>query len=46
MFFTTDRVSLEENKAIVRKVIEDVINQQNLDLLDDLSASDYVDHTH
>jgi C-1 hydroxylase len=39
-------VSLEENKAIVRKVIEDVINQQNLDLLDDLSAPDYVDHTH
>jgi C-1 hydroxylase len=39
-------LSLEENKALVRKVIEDVINQQNLDLLDDLSAPDYVDHTH
>ena len=41
-----DTVSLEENKAIVRKVIEAAINQQNLDLLDDLSAPDYVDHTH
>ena len=39
-------MSLEENKAKVRKVIEAVINKQNLDLLDDLSAPDYVDHTH
>jgi len=39
-------LSLEENKAIVRKVIEAAINQQNLDLLDDLSEPDYVDHTH
>jgi len=39
-------VSLEENKAIVRKVIEVAINRQNLDLLDDLSAPDYFDHTH
>jgi len=39
-------VSLEENKAKVRKVIEVAINKQNLDLLDDLSAPDYFDHTH
>ncbi len=39
-------MSLEENKALVRKVIEAVINNQNLDLLDDLSAQDYFDHTH
>ena len=39
-------MSLEENKALVLKVFEDAINQQNLDLLDDLSSPDYVDHTH
>ena len=39
-------MSVEENKAKVRKVIEVAINRQNLDLLDDLSAPDYVDHTH
>jgi len=35
-------MSLEENKAIVRKFIE-AYNQQNLDLSDDLVAPDYVD---
>ena len=39
-------MSVEENKAKVRKVIEAVINLKNLDLLDDLSAPNYVDHTH
>jgi predicted ester cyclase len=38
-------MSLEENKAKVRKVIE-AINEQNLDFLDNLTASDYFDHTH
>jgi C-1 hydroxylase len=38
-------MSLEENKAIVRKMIEEY-NKQNLDILDDLVAPDYVDHTH
>ncbi len=38
-------MSLEENKAKVRKVIE-AINEQNLDLLDSLTAPDYFDHTH
>jgi predicted ester cyclase len=37
-------MSLEENKAIVRKFI-DAYNKQNFDLLDDLVAPDYVDHT-
>ena len=37
-------MSLEENKAIVRKFIE-AYNKQNFDLLDDLVAPDYVDHT-
>jgi predicted ester cyclase len=38
-------MSLEENKAKVRKVIE-AINEQNLDFVDSLTASDYFDHTH
>ncbi len=35
-------MSLEENKAIVRRFVE-AYNKQNLDLLDDLVAPDYVD---
>ena len=35
---------LEENKAIIRSLFE-VLNNQNLALLDDLMAPDYVDHT-
>jgi len=37
-------VTLEENKAIVRRFI-DLYNQQNFELLDDLVAANYVDHT-
>ena len=37
-------MSLEENKVIVRRFIE-AYNKQNFDLLDDLVAPDYVDHT-
>jgi len=37
-------MSLEENKAIVRKLTE-AFNKRNLDALDELMASDYVDHT-
>jgi len=37
-------MSLEENKAIVRKFIE-AYNNRNLDAFDDLLAPDYVDHT-
>ena len=36
-------MSLEENKAIVRKMFE-AFNKQNLDVLDELIAPDYVDH--
>lgn len=35
-------MSLEENKAIVRKFI-DAYNKRNLDLVDDFVAQDYVD---
>jgi predicted ester cyclase len=38
-------MSLEKNKAIVRKVIE-AFNKRNLALLDKLMAPDYIDHTH
>jgi ketosteroid isomerase-like protein len=38
-------MSLEENKAIVRRFIE-AYNKQNLDLFDDLVAPDFVDHVH
>ena len=38
-------MSLEKNKAIVRRAIE-ALNKKNLALLDDLMAPDYVDHTH
>jgi predicted ester cyclase len=36
---------LEENKVVVRKVIE-ALNRQNLASLDELVAPDYVDHYH
>ena len=38
-------MSLEENKALVRRFIE-AYNTRNLDLFDDLVAPDYIDHTH
>ena len=37
-------MSLEENKAIVRRFIE-AYNKRNLDLFDDILAPDYFDHT-
>jgi predicted ester cyclase len=40
-----DVMSLEENKAIVRRFVESY-NTGNLDLLDDIVAPDYVDHAH
>jgi steroid delta-isomerase-like uncharacterized protein len=38
-------MSIEENKAIVRRFIE-AYNKRSLDLFDDLVAPDYHDHTH
>ena len=38
-------MSLEDNKAIVRKFI-DAYNNRNLELFDELVSPDYVDHTH
>jgi len=36
-------MSLEENKAIIRSLVE-AINKRNLDVLEELMAPDYVDH--
>jgi len=39
-------VSVEENnKALVRRFIEEVLNGGNLDAIDELMAPDYLDHT-
>jgi len=37
-------VSFEENKAIVRRMVE-AVNKRDLAVLDELMALDYVDHT-
>jgi steroid delta-isomerase-like uncharacterized protein len=37
-------MSTEQNKAIVRRVFEEAVNQGNLALADELLASDYVNH--
>src|ERR671910_2551378 len=38
-------MSAEENKVVVRRLIEEVYNRGNLDIADELLAPDYVDHT-
>src|SRR4028118_1849686 len=37
-------VSTEENKALARRVLEEMFNKGNLDAADELLAPDYVDH--
>ena len=37
-------MSAEENKAVVRRWIAEVINKQNVALIDELFAPDYVNH--
>ncbi len=37
-------MSAEENKALARRVLEEMFNKGNLDVADDLLAPDYVDH--
>jgi len=39
-----DTVSLEKNKALIRKMVEEV-NKRNLAVLDEFMALDFVDHT-
>jgi steroid delta-isomerase-like uncharacterized protein len=38
-------VSSEDNKAIVRRLIEDLFNTGNPDIADEVLADDYVDHS-
>lgn len=35
----------EENKAIVRRYVEEAINQRNMEVLDEIFAPEFVDHT-
>jgi predicted SnoaL-like aldol condensation-catalyzing enzyme len=37
-------MSIEQNKAVVRRFIEEVLNNQDLALADELLAPDYVNH--
>jgi steroid delta-isomerase-like uncharacterized protein len=37
-------MSAEENKALARRVLEEMFNKGNLDVANELLASDYVDH--
>lgn len=37
-------MSLESNKALARRVFDDVLNHRNLDLLDEIAAPDYLEH--
>ena len=38
-------MSAEENKATVRRVIEEIVNKGNLEVADEVFASDYVYHS-
>src|ERR671910_2807992 len=38
-------MSAEENKVVVRRLIDEVYNQGNLNVADELLAAEYVDHT-
>ena len=37
-------VSAEENKAVIRRLVEEVYNQNDLDVLDELVSQDVVNH--
>ncbi len=37
-------MSLKENKAVVRRFIDEVQSQHKLDLVDELFDSSYIDH--
>lgn len=37
-------MSIEDNKALVRRYVEEVLNQKNLAVVDELLATTFVDH--
>jgi len=39
------RMSIECNKAVVRRYLEEIINQGNFDVADEILARDYVNHS-
>jgi steroid delta-isomerase-like uncharacterized protein len=39
-----DVMTIEANKAIVRRFVEEVLNGRNVDVLDEIAADDYLDH--
>jgi hypothetical protein len=38
-------LSAEENKAVIRRLVEEVYNDDDLDVLDELLAQDFVNHS-
>ena len=38
-------MSVEENRALIQRFVEEVFNRGNLDVVDDIYAPDYVGHT-
>ena len=38
-------MSTQENKAVVRRIFDDIYNQGNLAAVDEIFAADYVDHS-
>jgi hypothetical protein len=38
-------VAVEENKAVIRRLFDEVYNDQNLDVLNELVADDVVNHS-
>jgi hypothetical protein len=38
-------MSIEHNKAVVQRYLEDIINQVNYDTANEIFAADYVSHT-
>jgi steroid delta-isomerase-like uncharacterized protein len=39
-----DTATLQDNKAVVRRYYDEVLNQRNIDLLDRLAVEDYLEH--
>jgi predicted ester cyclase len=37
-------VAAEENKVVMRRIVEEVINQKSLDVIDELFSSEYIPH--
>jgi len=36
--------SIEQNKKLLRRMVDEVLNRKNLDAISDLVADDYIDH--